>query len=99
MPLKPCYLGGMRDNDSDVKATPRYLPDTLIEANSSVKALYVWLLPQGHVSYTYRDMVAELQMSHRAVTEAYIYLRECGLLVELEEKTTRNSGVFYVIGR
>lgn len=77
-------------------ANPPPFPEELLEAAPSVKVIYLWLLPQGEVSYSIDDVAEALGFTRDTATDALKALRVADLLVDVEAARPRHKGTFYV---
>ena len=70
---------------------PPPLPDALLDEATAVKLLWLWLRPQGVVSYAQRDMARTLGVSQAVVSTALARLRALGFVLERAEATGRGQ--------
>ena len=65
-------------------AEPPPLPPDLKDEAPITKAVFLWLEPQGEVSYSVRDITELLGVAQHSAQTALAKLRELRLLVDLE---------------
>ena len=70
-------------------AAPPSLPEVLKPEPPTVKLLYLWLLPQGEVSYPQRHVGRALGLTQANVSIALKRLRSLGLVADLEPAPPR----------
>ena len=68
------------------------LPDELLEEYPATKLLYTWLLPQGEVSFSVRELEEALGLDAKTANQALNRLRELDLIEDLEEPEERRRG-------
>ena len=73
------------------------LPDELLEQTPAVKLMYLWLLPQGEVSYSLSELEQHLGLARKPVMNALAKLRELGFLKDLDEPEQRKKGRYKAI--
>ena len=73
-----------------------HLPEGLKKAKATTKMLYLWLEPQGKVSYSMREMMEELKMATQSMQDAVDKLKEIGLWHEITPRRGRIPATFYV---
>ena len=76
---------------------PPPLPPDLKDEAPITKAVFLWLEPQGEVSYSVRDITELLGVAQHSAQTALTRLRELGLLVDLEPARGRAAGRFRVM--
>lgn len=62
---------------------PAPLPEPLLGESPATKFLYTWLLPQGLVSYTVRDLAEHTGLSYKSVSDGLRRLKMLSLLEEV----------------
>lgn len=70
---------------------PAPLPKDLLEEATAVKLLWLWLRPQGVVSYSQRDMARALGVSQAVISTALAKLRELAFVLERAEPSGRGQ--------
>jgi DNA-binding MarR family transcriptional regulator len=73
------------------------LPPLMREADASSKLLYLWLLPQGDVTYTHREVSAYLGMTEMTSVKARQTLESFGLLHYTQRPAPRQHGIYRVL--
>jgi DNA-binding MarR family transcriptional regulator len=82
---------------SSKKRSPKDLiPEDLIGEANAVQFLYMWLKPQGKVSYSYSEMVDLVRIRSHSLMVAVKRLEELGFL-EIYEKTTPHRKVQFKV--
>jgi DNA-binding MarR family transcriptional regulator len=71
-----------------------FLPEKLKGETNAVQLLYMWLKPQGTVSYSHSDIVDHVQIRSYSVMIALNRLEELGLLKVYEKATPHKKGKF-----
>jgi DNA-binding MarR family transcriptional regulator len=80
------------------KRTPKDLiPDELIGEANAVQFLYMWLKPQGEVSYSYSEMVDLVRIRSHSLMVAVKRLEELGFLEVYEKPTPHRRGRFKAV--
>lgn len=79
-----------------VPTEPPPLPPALKDEAPTTKLLFVWLKPQGTVSYTVRELAELLGVATQSVQTALTRLRELGLLRDLEAASGSAPGRYKV---
>jgi predicted transcriptional regulator len=80
------------------KQTPKDLiPDPLIGEANAVQFLYMWLKPQGEVTYSYSEIVDLVRLRSHSVMVALKRLEDLGLLKMYEKPTPHRKGRFKVV--
>ena len=86
-----------------VMSEPSQTPEELIptelkgEANA-VQLLYMWLRPQGEVTYSYSDIVELVRIRSYSVMKALGRLEELGLLEMKQKPSPHSKGTFKIVG-
>jgi hypothetical protein len=62
-----------------------------------VQFLYLWLEPQGKVSYSYSDLVELVRLRSYSVMKAIERLEELNFLKVYEKPTPHSRGTFKII--
>lgn len=75
---------------------PAPLPAALLDEGPATKFLYSWLLPQGSVSYTVRDIAGATGLSFRSVGDGLRRLRTLSLLHETVRATGTSRRIYHV---
>lgn len=78
---------------------PLPLPKALLEEATAVKLLWLWLRPQGVVSYSQRDMARALGVSQAVISTALAKLRELGFVLERAQATGRGQMTLEAVER
>ena len=73
------------------------LPPALKEAAVSTKLLYLWLLPQGEVTYTQKEIAANLGVTEMTAVKARHGLASVGAIGYLRRPGPRRHGIYYVL--
>jgi DNA-binding MarR family transcriptional regulator len=73
------------------------LPPLMREADASSKLLYLWLLPQGNVTYTHKEVSAYLGMTEMTSVKARQTLESFGLLHYTQRPAPRQHGIYTVL--
>ena len=76
------------------KVPPKSLPEALLKEPPSVKLLYLWLCPQGEVSYSQRTMARALGLTQANVSIALNRLRDLGLIEDSGDVRARVGARF-----
>ncbi len=71
------------------------LPKALLAEAPSTKFLYLWLLPQGRVSYTVRGTVEATGLSYVSVSKGLARLRALKMVHTVVKAEGSRSGVYY----
>ena len=79
-----------------VPTDPPLLPPALKDEAPTTKLLYVWLGPQGEVSYTVRELAELLSLSTGSVQTALTRLRELGLIEDVKLARGSASGRYRI---
>jgi DNA-binding MarR family transcriptional regulator len=83
---------------SSKKRSPKDLiPEDLIGEANAVQFLYMWLKPQGKVSYSYSEMVDLVRIRSHSLMVAVKRLEELGFLEIYEKPTPHRKGQFKVV--
>jgi DNA-binding MarR family transcriptional regulator len=72
------------------------LPSLLREADASSKLLYLWLLPQGDVTYGHKDVLASLGITIMTSVKARKTLESFGLLHYTQRPAPGRQGIYRV---
>jgi DNA-binding MarR family transcriptional regulator len=75
-------------------STRAILPEKLKGETNAVQLLYMWLKPQGTVSYSHSDIVDHVQIRSYSVMMALNRLEDLGLLKVYEKATPHKKGKF-----
>ena len=79
-----------------VPTDPPPLPPALQAEAPTTKLLFVWLGPQGTVSYTVRELAELLSLSTGSVQTALTHLRQLGLIEDLKLASGNAPGRYRV---
>ena len=79
--------------------TPEVIPDTLLEAPTAAKYLYLYLVGKGIVSFSTRDMARSLGLSQPTIRTAFEAIQDAGAVVFEEEPRERVKPIFRVLTR
>lgn len=72
-------------------------PSILREADASTKMLYLWLLPQGEVTYTHKEVSAYLGITEMTAVKTRQELESLGAIVYKQRPAPRQRGIYYVL--
>jgi DNA-binding MarR family transcriptional regulator len=75
----------------------RPFPGILKEADASTKVLYLWLLPQGDVTYTLKQVSAYLGITEMTAVKARQELESFGVINYKLRPAPRRHGIYYVL--
>jgi DNA-binding MarR family transcriptional regulator len=75
-------------------STKPILPEKIKGETNAVQLLYMWLKPQGTVSYSHSDIVEHVQIRSYSVMVALNRLEDLGLLKVYEKATPHKKGRF-----
>ncbi len=96
--------GQDRSDKSKIKAAkPMFKPlaesfsPLLREADASTKLLYLWLLPQGDVTYTHKEVSAYLGMTEMTAVKSRQELESLELIVYKQRPAPRQRGIYHVL--
>jgi DNA-binding MarR family transcriptional regulator len=96
--------GQDRSDKSRIKAIkPMFKPlaesfsSLLREADASTKLLYLWLLPQGDITYTHKQVSAYLGMTEMTAVKARQELESLGVIVYKQRPAPRQHGLYHVL--
>jgi DNA-binding MarR family transcriptional regulator len=78
-------------------STKPILPEKIKGETNAVQLLYMWLKPQGTVSYSHSDIVDFVQIRSYSVMVALNRLEDLGLLKVYEKATPHKKGKFKVL--
>jgi DNA-binding MarR family transcriptional regulator len=73
------------------------IPDKLKGEANAVQFIYMWLKPQGKVSYSYSDIVELARLRTYSVMKALERLEGLGLLIMYEKPTAHSKGTFKAV--
>ncbi|UCH26313.1 MAG: hypothetical protein JSV66_01300 [Trueperaceae bacterium] len=73
------------------------LPEALRQESPTAKLLYLWLLPQGEVSYSQRAMAEALGTTQPAIKQAMKRLRAIGFIEDSGEVRERATARFSAV--
>jgi DNA-binding MarR family transcriptional regulator len=73
------------------------LPSLMREADASSKLLYLWLLPQGDVTYTHKEVSAYLGMTEMTSVKARQTLESFGVIHYTQRPAPRQHGIYSVL--
>ena len=73
------------------------LPDVLKEADASTKLLYLWLLPQGTVPYTHKEVSGYLGITEMTAVKTRQALESYGVIGYERRPSPRKHGIYYVL--
>ena len=73
------------------------IPDKLKGEANAVQLLYMWLKPQGKVSYSYSDIVELVRIRSYSVMKALGRLEELGLLEMSQKPSPHSQGTFKIV--
>jgi DNA-binding MarR family transcriptional regulator len=84
---------------SQPRRTPKDLkiPDKLVGETNAVQFLYLWLKPQGKVSYSYSELVELIRIRSNSLMLAVKRLEELGLLEVYKKPTPHRKGMIKVL--
>lgn len=74
------------------------LPQVLLAEPPTVKLVWLWLAPQGAVSYSVRQLARSLGIDASNVHAALARLRELGLIEDLDGPKPRRKGRYRARG-
>jgi DNA-binding MarR family transcriptional regulator len=98
---KPGQDRSDKSNIKAVKAMFKPLAESfsplLREADASTKLLYLWLLPQGDVTYTHKKVSAYLSMTEMTAVKARQELESLGVIVYQQRPAPRQHGLYHVL--
>jgi biotin operon repressor len=80
-----------------VRSRKAFLPEKLKGEANAVQFLYLWLEPQGKVSYSYSDLVELVRLRSYSVMKAIERLEELNFLKVYEKPTPHSRGTFKII--
>jgi DNA-binding MarR family transcriptional regulator len=80
-----------------IKSRKEFIPEILEGEANAVQFLYLWLLPQGKVSYSYSDLIELVRIRSYSVMKALERLEELNLLKMYEKPTPHTRGTFKII--
>ncbi len=96
--------GQDRSDKSKIKAVkPMFKPlaepfsPLLREADASTKLLYLWLLPQGDVTHTHKEVSACLGMTEMTAVKARQELESLELIIYKQRPAPRQRGIYHVL--
>lgn len=72
-------------------------PSILREADASTKMLYLWLLPQGDVTYTHKEVSAYLGITEMTAVKTRQELESLGAIAYKQRPAPRQRGIYYVL--
>lgn len=72
-------------------------PSILKEADASTKVLYLWLLPQGDVTYTHKQVSAYLGITEMTAVKSRKELESFGVINYKLRPAPRKHGIYYVL--
>ena len=73
------------------------LPEALKGEAPLVKTLYLWLLPQDEVSYSYRAIAEALGVYHHQVSRSMRRLRDLGLVTDTVQPRERTRSTYKIV--
>ena len=73
------------------------LPGILKEADASAKLLYLWLLPQGTVPYTHKEVSGYLGITEMTAVKTRQALESYGAISYERRPSPRKHGIYYVL--
>jgi DNA-binding MarR family transcriptional regulator len=73
------------------------LPSLMREADASSKLLYLWLLSQGDVTYTHKEVSAYLGMTEMTSVKARQTLESFGVIHYTQRPAPRQHGIYSVL--
>jgi predicted transcriptional regulator len=80
-----------------IRSRKEFIPEVLEGEANSVQFLYLWLQPQGKVSYSYSDLVELVRIRSYSVMKSLERLEELKLLKMYEKPTPHTRGTFKII--
>lgn len=80
-----------------IRTDPPPLPPQLKGESPLVKFMWIWLRPQGVVSYSTRDMSTALGLAQPSLGAALNRLRELGLIEDRAERKSRAKAIFEAV--
>ncbi len=80
-----------------VRSRKAFIPEELKGEANAVQFLYLWLEPQGKVSYSYSDLVELVRLRSYSVMKAVERLEELNVLKVYEKPTPHSRGTFKII--
>lgn len=86
-----------RATSATTKTIKDLIPEKLRGEANAVQFIYMWLKPQGKVSYSYSDIVELVRLRSYSVMKALERLEELGLLVIYEKPTAHGKGTFKTV--
>lgn len=86
-----------RSTSATAKTIKDLIPEKLRGEANAVQFIYMWLKPQGKVSYSYSDIVELVRLRSYSVMKALERLEELGLLNVSEKPTPHSKGTFKVV--
>lgn len=72
-------------------------PTLLREADASSKLLYLWLLPQGNVTHSHKEVSVYLGMTEMTATKARQELESLGVIIYKQRPAPRQHGLYHVL--
>jgi Mn-dependent DtxR family transcriptional regulator len=72
-------------------------PSALKEADASTKMLYLWLVPQGDVTYTHKEVSAYLGITEMTAVKTRQELESLGAIAYKQRPAPRQRGIYYVL--
>jgi Mn-dependent DtxR family transcriptional regulator len=80
-----------------LKSRRAFIPQELKGEANAVQFLYLWLEPQGKVSYSYSDIVELVRLRTFSVIKAFLRLEELDFLKVYKKPTPRTKGTFKIV--
>jgi DNA-binding MarR family transcriptional regulator len=79
------------------KTVTEAFPSLMREADASTKLLYLWLLPQGEVTYSHKQVSAYLGMTEMTAVKARQELESLDVIVYKQRPAPAQRGIYHVL--